>query len=425
MNQTKKRLSIINLAISITDIETIQLQMLKLKRLRADEKLEDILITLENENYVLAQTLINTYIETPNKEILERTFQEKKRKAVVEDEEVFHDEFETFESETKQEVKTSVKTLNLEDMMRLEEEGEEEEEKLRIQEQTVNFDALLNVKSSEILNENREIDKIIDSELNEDEKLELKESNDESSLNETNEEFNSEPEVTTRSKNDYVIDEEVIANYTSDISVDDFNIKDTSDIKEKAVKEVYLEEVDSKNIVYQPILHLDDKYSNMQVRYEPLEKFKNNCKSTDEWIVKISNEAYTEADVEDALDYIAELKSKDETKEEAAQLLLVTAVTESKYAKFVLARTLYVGDILKKNPAEAFELMNKLAIEDNFKEALCDLAQFYEHGIGTQKDKERAEELYKQATKLGIRRARAHYDRLKKHNRGFFAFLTK
>ena len=447
MNQTKKRLSIINLAISITDIETIQLQMLKLKRLRADEKLEDILITLENENYVLAQTLIHTYIETPNKEILERTFQEKKRKTLVVEEELFNDEFENFSSETKQEVKSNVKTLNLEDMLRLEEEGEEEEEKQRVEEQTVNFDALLNVKSSEILSENREIDRIIDSDLNENEELveHVEEEKDEEAKIDdqipnydkvTNkdeevqqevqeEELEKKHTVTIKEpigKNDYIINEEIISNYTNDISLDDFNIADSNEPKEKKVQEVYLEKVDSKNIVYQPILHLYDKYSNMQVRYEPLEKFKNNCKSTDEWIVKISNEAYTEADVEEALEYISELKAKDETKRRSSTAFTSYCLTESKYAKFVLARTLYVGDILKKNPAEAFALMNKLAIEDNFTEALCDLAQFYEHGIGTITDKERAEELYKQATKLGIRRARGHYDRLKKHNKGFLHF---
>jgi hypothetical protein len=334
-------------------------------------------------------------------------------------------------NETKQEAKLNVKTLNLQDMMRLEEEGEEEEEKQRVEDQTVNFDALLNVKSSEILNDNREIDKIIDSDLNENEELVEDVADDqqvENSEKVEDKEIEEEHEIVEKEpigKNDYIINEEIISNYTSDIMVDDFNIVDDDEPKEKEKKEVYIEEVDSKNIVYQPILHLDDKYSNMQVKYEPLEKFKNNCKSTDEWIVKISNEAYTEADVEEALEYISELKAKDENKEEAAQLLLVTAVTESKYAKFVLARTLYVGDILKKNPAEAFALMNKLAIDENFKEALCDLAQFYEHGIGTIKDKERAEDLYKQATKLGIRRARGHYDRLKKHNKGFFAFLTK
>ena len=57
--------------------------------------------------------------------------------------------------------------------------------------------------------------------------------------------------------------------------------------------------------------------------------------------------------------------------------------------------------------------MQSLALED-YPEALCDLAQFYEHGIGTGKDKKKAEQLYKEATEFGIKRAEKHYTRLKK-----------
>ena len=58
MNQTKKRLSIINLAISITDLETIQLQILKLRLLMTDDKIQEIITALQDENYAHAQSLI-------------------------------------------------------------------------------------------------------------------------------------------------------------------------------------------------------------------------------------------------------------------------------------------------------------------------------------------------------------------------------
>ncbi len=63
--------------------------------------------------------------------------------------------------------------------------------------------------------------------------------------------------------------------------------------------------------------------------------------------------------------------------------------------------------------------MNSLVIED-YPEALCDLGQFYENGIGTGKDKKKAEQLYIEAMESGILRAEKHYDRLKKQNRSFF-----
>ena len=57
---------------------------------------------------------------------------------------------------------------------------------------------------------------------------------------------------------------------------------------------------------------------------------------------------------------------------------------------------------------------------DDYPEALCDLGQFYENGIGTKKDKKRAEHLYKDAMDFGIKRAKTHFERLKQQNKGFF-----
>ena len=61
MNQTQKRLSIINLAISITDIETIQLQILKLGLLKTDTKIQEIIAVLQAENYAKAQFMVKTF----------------------------------------------------------------------------------------------------------------------------------------------------------------------------------------------------------------------------------------------------------------------------------------------------------------------------------------------------------------------------
>ena len=110
---------------------------------------------------------------------------------------------------------------------------------------------------------------------------------------------------------------------------------------------------------------------------------------------------------------------------EAAQLLLLTSSTESKYAQFRLARSLYKGQLFQKNLDESFTLMQRLAMNDLYPEAICDLGQFYENGIGTPKDKKKAEELYKEAMDLGIYRAIEHYTRLQKEHKKLFSIFRR
>ena len=63
---------------------------------------------------------------------------------------------------------------------------------------------------------------------------------------------------------------------------------------------------------------------------------------------------------------------------------------------------------------------SSLVLLEDYPEALCDIAQFYEHGIGVSRNKKKAEQFYKEAMDFGIKRAEKHYNRLKKQNRGFF-----
>ena len=156
----------------------------------------------------------------------------------------------------------------------------------------------------------------------------------------------------------------------------------------------------------------------MKKQYTPIERSYEKFDSVENLLRNISQEGYNEEEIEETLTYIKKLT--EESKEtEAAQLLLVCAATESKFAQFMLARELFKGVLLTKEIPEAFTQMHSLALED-YPEALCDLAQFYEHGIGTSKDKKKAEQFYKEATDFGIKRAEKHYKRLKKENSGFF-----
>ncbi|MGC9351725.1 MAG: hypothetical protein ACP5D3_07025, partial [Sulfurovum sp.] len=67
-----------------------------------------------------------------------------------------------------------------------------------------------------------------------------------------------------------------------------------------------------------------------------------------------------------------------------------------------------------------FHRIEQLA-KAEYPEAICDLAQFYEHGIGTKKNKKNAKSLYKKAMHFGIKRAQKHYERLNKEG-GLFSF---
>jgi hypothetical protein len=178
----------------------------------------------------------------------------------------------------------------------------------------------------------------------------------------------------------------------------------------------------SEVIYYDPIPYIDQKLKTMQTQYPPIEAPEDSYPAVDAWLIKISNEGYTEKEVEEMMTFIKKLVEKDEIAQ-AAQLLLISAATHSKYAQFILARALFRGDILQRNLPEAFTLINRLAMDDDYPEAICDLGQMYENGIGIDKDRKRAEELYKEAMELGIKRAATHYERIRHSNKSLLSKL--
>ncbi len=99
----------------------------------------------------------------------------------------------------------------------------------------------------------------------------------------------------------------------------------------------------------------------------------------------------------------------------AAQILLLAASTDANFAKFILARELFSGKVIVRDIKKSFELMKSLANEF-YPDAVCDLAQFYEYGIGVPKDKNVALKLYEKAFQLGVNRATKHINRLKESN---------
>jgi len=341
MNQTKKRLNIINLAISITDIETIQLQISKLSILTSDEKICEILAQLEAKNYANTQKLITEYIETPTNEWTHDTVPEKL------------EEFDIFFKETEKEESLSPKQEKQEEIQEITDLDafiDPLPQAKEISTKSVNYDSILNIIADDILPNN----------------IDLK----------------------SRKK---VIKED---NSNDDIEV--------------AIAEAQ----ETETIYYEPVIAIEEELSEIYERC-PLKEINNESfPSVDAWILKVSSEKHSEEEIEEMIQHIDTLNQTN--KVEAAKLLLVSSATESKYAHFRLARELYKGDLFEKNISKSFAIIASLAIHDEYPEAICDLAQFYENGIGTEKDPIKAELLYKQAMDLGIKRASAHYEKIRK-----------
>ncbi len=486
MNQTKKRLSIINLAISMTDIETIQLQILKLGLLKTDDKIQEIIATLYETNYAKAQSLIIEYIETPHHEILQRTFQKESEKiqrhkkkleeARIEEEKrepksekELVSEFDLFHAEPTSSAPAPAErtVIDLDDMIKMHNAHMEkavEADSKNGDEGDVNFDSLLNIKSDEVMPDNISIDIEADNDF-------WKQPEDKAPLSESSEEdsfFNTESPEETPVTMDEIFEERPLVDSEEETVTDDdiFELAQTpaalpeekqeentaealeaeqeQDISEEIPeseneeeREEALPETSEENQNekpeenkeepyeaperYKAITYIDQKFKNMQVQYPTVDPAEETFDSVTQWLVQIANEGYTESDIEEILKKIDDLK--EENRPEAGQLLLITAATKSKYAQFRLARALFKGDILEKNLPEAFTIINRLAVNDDYPEAICDLAQFYEHGVGIDKDKKKAIAFYLQAKELGIQRAVAHVERLNKEKKGLFSFL--
>lgn len=409
MNQTKKRLSIINLAISITDIETIQLQILKLALLKTDEKIQKIIAVLQAENYAQAQGLITTYIEMPAEDIVQRTSQKSASANISASDQAIIDEFELFVTPSNASNAPQTMEININDY-------ESQRPKYVKPKHEIDFDAILSLDSDDVLPDNIDID--ISDKTKEDSFF-TQEDRETALLDiPTNDipkdSFFDEEEISEKILH---IEETKPSNILEEKEEIQTSIELPKEIKETPIQEI---KVESKEILssYPAMPHISQKFIRMKKEYPPIQKTYEKFDTVETLLTKISQKGYTEQEMEEMLIFIKKLIETSKYTE-ASQLLLICGATESKFAQFMFARALYTGSVLTKNINEAFTLMNALSTED-YPEALCDLGQFYEHGIGTTKDTMKAESLYKEAVSLGIKRATKHYDRLKKQNRRLF-----
>ena len=420
MNQTKKRLSIINHAISITDVETIQLQVLKLAPLTSDVKIQEIVTAIQAENYAQAQGLINRYIEMPTENILQRTSQ-KAQAAMAEEDQAIIDEFDLFITSNTNE---KPKEIDINDFL-CDELPKPVETKHVDQRE---YEALLNIDVDNVLPDNIELDT---ADITSDTFFESSNKTTKQPINTDTiprDTFFDTDQTVKEEKYEKTIQEYIQKDFTEDapseeIPVEEDEVIITDDIPSKddlltALKPITSMDEKANRSHYKEIPYIAQKLISMKKQYPPVEQTHEKFDSVENLLTKISQEGYTEEEIEETLAYIKQL-TEEEKVNEAAQLLLVCAATESKFAQFMLARELYKGILLRKDVPEAFEQMHSLTLED-YPEALCDIAQFYEHGIGISKNKKKAAQFYKEAMDFGIKRAEKHYNRLKKQNRGFF-----
>lgn len=390
MNQTKKRLKIIKLAISITDIETIQLQMLKLGLLRTDEKIKEIISALRSENYAQAQALITTYIDTYTDEIVQRTFQEEEQ-IPGEKEYALIEEFDLFITEEKH--KESNKEIDFDSFLHPDTQPSKKNNTYS------DFNDLLQIDPNDVLADNINLSSF--------------------SLNDSFFDMQNNQTIDTpETPKDDFFDTSNSATAKNNIYQEDAQTSaDEAYFQKRSILESTEKTIHSR---YKPIPHIEQKLHSMYTQFPPTEENFENFSSVSDWLLQISIKGYSDEDIETLFTKVKELRSTD--KAQAAQLLLLAGATESKFAQFMLARELYKGGLLKKNISESIAHIYRLAMDD-YPEALCDLAQFYEHGIGKEKDKEQALSLYKEAMDLGVQRAASHYERMKNKKKKFFGIF--
>jgi TPR repeat protein len=416
MNQTKKRLHIIKLAISITDIDCIQHQILKLSQLKADKKLQEILEMLNAKHYAQAQERITAYIDTPMDEIIQRTPAQEEPKSTLqkEREDAIIEAFDLFTEPADDEEKISVEDIDL--------FLGQETPQTKTYDNKVDYDALHSLGADDILADNISIDlSASPREAAYHEEAHMgKIPPDESFFREETRESMTDAKEEDNFFDTELLKEERAPSHKESLSklLEEEN-NDTShhdEVKQQADTELAGS--------YPPISYIEEKFNHLKVQYPPIEYHPDDEPSVTSLLQKIKTDTYREEEIEQTVSYILELTRKG-SKSEAAKLLLIVASTPSLYAQFMLARALFKGDILKKNIPEAFSIIYRLANDENYPEAICDLAQLYEYGIGVQKDLRKAESLYSEAAQMGIERARKHVARIRKENKGFFSRLKK
>ena len=174
--------------------------------------------------------------------------------------------------------------------------------------------------------------------------------------------------------------------------------------------------------IYPPIPHIEQKFRQAFVLYPPNKESEVWIEEVIKFLKHVASNSYTDSDVKRFLDEYNFYVEKGDIAR-AAQVLLLAAASDSKYAQFILARELFNGRVLKRDLKKSYTVMKYLASK-HYPDAFCDLAQFYEYGIGVPKDKKTALKLYEKAFELGVDRATKHINRIRESG-GLLSSLFK
>ncbi len=461
MNQIKKRLEIIKIAIFMSDDETIRLQLLKLEYFQENEQLDKIVDLLKHKSYGQAQVLITEYLDdskTANTKDIEEEnddFSNSESKSIV-------DEFGMLKSSSLSS-KHGLQSTNLniqqgktkdnitsyvagcKDYELSSDEIEKIPSKKQIPHNThpkekVDFsDIFTTTKNSKadapkekiVKEEKSQIEPAEDEHTEIQEPTEILETTKATEIPEITEATEiTEPELTEiqepveateidtedkESENENLEDVlEILINADSETIDANLNINNEEDLENKETNSPY----DKK---YPPVSDIFHKFQNIALFYVSDKNYTLH-KSSANWMHRISKVGYKEIEILKISKYIQKLKEEKEYNE-AIQLALICCATESNLGKLIFARELYKGDMVEQDHIKACEMTKELALLD-YPEALCDLGQYCEHGIGTKKNLEYALHFYKKSYDLGLERANILYKNLKK-NKGLFSFLFK
>ncbi len=401
-----KRLDIIRNAIELNDKATLKLQVEFLKDAQ-EREIKEIVDLLKSNNVRQALYLIKKYQKEYGDVDIEKFRSEDETEIVLNVEDMLR--MSPIAKETIREFKSSLYTKDdLEAFAKNIKVSEAEEEELSLE------------KELERLKEYDEEEKV--------QKIEQKESK--TSKKEVEEEIKRKAEEAIEKANkETPLDEMTIresknnkrtkilssyktlrAKFAKKETHSKINEKDEP-VSAKIKRSLEVSQSSKKNEIYPPIPHIEDKFRQAFILYPPL-------KESDIWIEeivvalkKIANESYSEKDIEKLFEeYSFYLEKGDIAR--ASQFLLLAASTDSRYAQFILARELFKGKVLKRDIKASFELMRKLA-NKGYPDAVCDLAQFYEYGVGVAQDKKIALKLYEKAFEMGVSRATRHINRIK------------
>jgi len=201
--------------------------------------------------------------------------------------------------------------------------------------------------------------------------------------------------------------------------------KKKPEIKKETIKEEQ-EELNKpnrpeKNDIYPPIPHIENKYRQAFILYPPIKESEVWVEEVAKFLRYIASNSYTDLDLNKFFDeYKHYLDNGDIAR--ASQFILLAGCTDSRYSQFLVARELFKGKLLKRNIKKSYDLMSKLA-NSGYADAICDLGQFYEYGIGIPENKKTALKLYEKAFELGLQRATKHINRIKETQSGIFSTI--